>query len=86
MVIQTGLLVAGSSIVTAIVAKFKCFLKRNGELNYGCGFTEKDLQDQDEFEVKEFKLTDDIRGLYVRPKGHTHLYTHEEHNIDSDSE
>ena len=42
MVIQTGLLVAGSSIVTAIVAKFKCFLKRNGELNYGCGFTEKD--------------------------------------------
>ena len=51
MVIQTGLLVAGSSTVTAIVAKLKCFLKRNGELNYGCGFTDKDLQDQDEFEV-----------------------------------
>ena len=37
-------------------------------------------------QVKEFKLTDYIRGLYVRPKGHNHLYTHEEHNIDSDSE
>ena len=84
MVLETGFLVAGSSIITAIIAKFKCLFKQNGETQFACGFTEKDLQDNDDFEIKEFQLTDNIRGIYVRPRHN--IYTHEEHNIDTDTE
>ena len=84
MVLETGFPVAGSSIMTAIIAKFKCLFKQNGDSTFACGFTEKDLQEQGDYEIKEFQLTDNIRGIYVRPKHN--IYTHEEHNIESDCE
>ena len=84
MVLETGFLVAGSSLITAIIAKLKCLFKQNGERTFACGFTEKDLQEQDDYEIKEFQLTDNIRGIYVRPRHN--IYTHEEHNIESDCE
>ena len=46
---------------------------------------DKPLVDDDEIEVKQFD-TGDVKGFYIKPKGHYHLQ-HEEHNIeDSDSE
>ena len=87
MPIQTGILVAGSALLTAVISKVKFFVKKNGSWNCGCGFMDKPIApDDDEIEVKQFDLGENVKGLYVRPK-HQHLYTHEEHNIeDSGSE
>ena len=46
---------------------------------------DKNLVDNDELEIKEFQLSDDARGIHVKPKGNNHLH-HEEHHIDTDSE
>ena len=84
MVLQTGILVAGSALLTAVISKVKFFVKKNGSWNCGCGFMDKPLVDDDEIEVKQFDMGD-VKGFYIKPKGHYHLQ-HEEHNIDSDSE
>ena len=84
MPIQTGILVAGSALLTAVISKVKFFVKKNGNWNFGCGFQDKPLVDDDEIEVKQFDMGD-VKGFYIKPKGHYHLQ-HEEHNIDSDSE
>ena len=84
MTIETGVLVAGSALLTAVIAKVKFFVKKNGNWNCGCGFTDAPLIDQDEIEVKQFDMGD-VKGIYIKPKGHYHLQ-HEEHNIDTDSE
>ena len=85
MTIETGVLVAGSALLTAVISKVKFFVKKNGSWNCGCGFMDKPLVDDDEIEVKQFDMGD-VKGFYIKPKGHYHLQ-HEEHNIeDSDSE
>ena len=84
MVLQTGILVAGSALLTAVISKVKFFVKKNGSWNCGCGFMDKPLVDDDEIEVKQFDMGD-VKGFYIKPRGHYHLQ-HEEHNIDSDSE
>ena len=83
MVLETGFLVAGSALLTAVIAKVKFFIKKNGSWNCGCGFMDKPLVDDDEIEVKQFDMGD-VKGFYIKPKGHYHLQ-HEEHS-DSDSE
>ena len=40
---EAGLLVGGVSIVTVCVAKLKCYVKKNGVWNFGCGFLDKPL-------------------------------------------
>ena len=84
MTIETGVLVAGSALLTAVMSKVKFFIKKNGSWNCGCGFMDKPLVDDDEIEVKQFDMGD-VKGFYIKPKGHYHLQ-HEGHNIDSDSE
>ena len=37
MLYDTGLLVGGISIVTACVAKVKCYLKTDGSIDWGVG-------------------------------------------------
>ena len=44
-------LMGGVSISTLIFSKSKCCIKRNGSLNRGCGFTDKNLVDDDETEI-----------------------------------
>ena len=68
---ETGLLVGGISIVTACVAKFKCYIKKNGSLNWAVGCTDKPLVDDDEIEVKTLDLGD-VKVLYARPKHASH--------------
>ena len=77
--VETGLIVGGVSIISLIVTKFKCFVRRNGHLSWGIGFLNKPLLDNDELEVKEFDLGE-IRGIYVKPKGSYHLQQAEEHD------
>ena len=55
-----ALTVGGISILTIIVTKLKCYAKKNGSCNYGCGFTEKSLI-EDEHEIK----TVDLGGVHV---------------------
>ena len=79
MVYETGLLVGGIGIITACVAKFKCYVKRNGSLNWGVGCQDKPLVDDDEIEVRTVDLGD-VKVLYARPKHHIH------NNHDSDND
>ena len=71
--VETGLIVAGSSLLTLILSKFKCFVRKNGKITWGMGFLDRSLLDTDELEVKEFDLGD-VKGIYVKPK---HVIVHE---------
>ena len=42
---------------------------------------DKPLVDDDEIEIKQFELSDNVRGIYVKPKGKHHLY-----HIDEEGE
>lgn len=76
--------VAGASLATIIIAKIKFYVKKNGQWSCGCGFMDKPLVDDDEIEIKQFELSDNVKGIYVKPKGHHHL--HNEHTEGTDTE
>ena len=61
---ETGFVVALTSILTIIVSKFKFYIKKNGKWTCGCGFTDKPLLDDDDLEVKEFDLGS-VKGIYI---------------------
>ena len=71
MVYETGLLVGGVGIVSACIAKLKCYVKKNGSLNWGCGFLDTPLIDTDD-QVVETTQLGDVNVLYVRNKHHNH--------------
>ena len=75
--------VAGASLATIIIAKIKFYVKKNGQWSCGCGFMDKPLVDDDEIEIKQFELSDNVKGIYVKPKGHIH---HHEHTEETDTE
>ena len=87
MPLETGYIVAGASLLTVAITKLKFYIKKNGSWTCGCGFLDKPLLDDDEICVKEFELSDNIKGIYVMPKGKHHLHHihHDEHN-DTDNE
>ena len=66
--------IAGASLATIVIAKIKFDVKKNGVWTCGCGFMDKPLVDEDEIEIKQFELSDNARGIYVKPKGRHHLY------------
>ena len=68
---ETGLLVGGASIVTACVARFKCYLKRNGSINWGVGCMDAPLIDTDDQGLETTQLGD-VKVLHVRNKHHNH--------------
>ena len=57
MAMETGFVVAFTSILTIVITKFKLYIKKNGRWTCGCGFTDKPLLDDDDLEVKEFDMT-----------------------------
>ena len=71
MVYETGLLVGGVGIVSACIAKLKCYVKKNGVWNFGCGFQDKPLVDDDDISVNTVDLGD-VKVLYVQPKHAIH--------------
>ena len=68
---ETGLLVGGISILTACVQKLKFDVKKNGSINWACGFTDAPLIDTDD-QVNETTQLGDVKVLYVRNKHHNH--------------
>lgn len=76
MVYETGIVVGGVGIVSACIAKVKCYVKKNGVWSFGCGFQDKPRQDEDEYDVKVAELGD-VKVLYVKPK-------HASHESDND--
>ena len=71
--VETGAIVVGSiSILTLIITKLKCYAKKNGSCNYGCGFQDKSLIDDDETEIKTVDLGESVHVMYVKNKHHKH--------------
>ena len=64
-----ALIVGGISIATILVSKFKFYVKKNGSLTWGCGFSDKPLVDDDEIEVKTVELGE-VHVMYVKTKHH----------------
>ena len=64
--VEAGFVVAGVSIITIILTKFKFFYVKNGDWSCACGFVDKDkLWDEDEVEIKYFELSDNVkRDIY----------------------
>ena len=83
--VETGAIVVGSiSILTLIITKLKCYAKKNGSCNYGCGFMDKSLIDDDEIDVKTIDLGESVHVMYVKSK-HNHSHNNKEEE-SSDSE
>ena len=57
--------IAGASLATIVIAKIKFYVKKNGVWTCGCGFMDKPLIDDDEIEIKQFELSDNVKGIYV---------------------
>ena len=74
--LEGALTVGGISIVTLIITRFKCLVKKNGVLNYSCGCLDKPLFDDDELEIKQMDLGD-VKILYVKPKHATAQHHYE---------
>ena len=64
--------------------KVQFLCKTNGSCNYGCGFTDKSLIDNDEVEIKQVDLGETVHVLYVKNKHHTP--PHEEYEEESDDD
>ena len=82
--VESGAIIVGSiSILTLIITKLKCYAKKNGSCNYGVGFMDKSLiDDDDEIDVKTIDLGESVHVMYVKSKHH-HSHKEEE---SSDSE
>ena len=69
--VETGaIFVVSISILTLIIAKLKCYAKKNGGCNYGCGFMDKSLIDDDETEIKTIDLGESVHVMYVKNEHH----------------
>jgi hypothetical protein len=81
--VETGAIVVGSiSILTLIITKLKCYAKKNGGCNYGCGFMDKSLIDDDETEIKTIDLGESVHVMYVKNKHH-HVPPHTEYEYEN---
>ena len=56
---------------TCLRSKIQMLRKKNGSVNWACGFTDQPLVDDDEIEVKTVDLGD-VKVLYARPEHHHH--------------
>ena len=79
MGLDTGAVVVGSiSIITLVITKLKCYAKKNGSCNYGCGFMDKPIiNDDDDMEVKIEKLGS-VDVMYVKSKHHRYIESESE--------
>ena len=85
--VETGAIVVGSiSILTLIITKLKCYAKKNGSCNYGCGFLDKSLVDDDETEIKTIDLGESVHVMYVKNKHHKQKHNEPETEYVSDNE
>ena len=62
--IETGVLIGGSSLLTIIIGKLRCFYKHASDHPCACGFTDHGLQDDNEIHVKT-TMINGVELLYV---------------------
>ena len=66
------------------INKVQILRQKNGDLSCACGFLDKPLVDDDEVEIKYFELSENVKGIYMKPKGHHHEDT--DSDTDDDDE
>ena len=81
-----ALTVGGISIFTLILTKLKCYAKKNGSCNYGCGFQDKSLIDDDETELKTIDIGESVHVMYVKNKHFKHHHEPETEYESSDEQ
>jgi hypothetical protein len=67
--LEGALTVGGIAIITAIVTKLKWYVKKNGKWTCGCGFTDKNLIDDDEIEVHT-QQWGNVHAVFLTPRHH----------------
>jgi len=82
---ESGAITVGAiSIITLVVTKLKCYAKKNGTCNYGCGFMDKPIiNDDDDMEVKIEKLGS-VDVMYVKSKHHHYIESESEEEEEED--
>ena len=76
--VETGALIVGSiSILTLIITKLKCYAKKNGSCNFGIGFMDTSLIDDDAIDVKTIDLGS-VHVMYVENKHHAPVHVEPE--------
>ncbi len=65
--LETGILIGGSSLVTLIISKCRCFYKHANDHPFACGFTDTPIQDDNEIHVKT-AMVNGIELLHVGKK------------------
>ena len=65
--LEIGGIVLGSSIMTIVISKLKCYYKHGTDSPCGCGFTESNIADQDEIHIRTHQVNG-IDLLYVGKK------------------
>ena len=85
--VETGAIVVGSiSILTLIITKLKCYATNNDSCNFGCGFQDKSLIDDDETEIKTIDLGESVHVMYVKNKHHAPVHEPETEEEETDDE
>jgi hypothetical protein len=80
--LETGALIGGSSLLTMIISKCRCFFKTTTEQpSCGCGFTDTPIQDDNEIHVKTTTVNG-VELLYVGKKQAEDDDLHEETRRD----
>ena len=64
---KTGILIGGSSLITLIISKCRCFYKHAHDHPCACGFADIPIQDDDEIHIKT-AMVNGIELLYVGKK------------------
>ncbi len=73
--LETGFLIGGSSIITMIITKCRCYYKHAADNPLGCFFTNEPIQDDNEIHIK----TAVVNGVEL-------LYVGKKHALDDDIE
>ena len=65
--LETGVLIGGSSLITMIISKCRCYYKHAADHPLGCGFTDTPIQDDNEIHIKTATVNG-VELLYVGKK------------------
>ena len=72
---EIGIAMGATSIVTASLAKLKCYYKMNSEYPCGCGFTDTQIADNDDVHINHTNVNG-VDLLYVGKKRSTNDEQH----------
>ena len=73
---EVGIAIGATSIITAILAKLKCYYKMNSEYPCACGFTETQIADNDDVHINHTTVNG-VDLLYVGKRNSTDDETRE---------